>query len=111
MQLVNVANQQQQALLRDVASGSATDFSPLPDSRALLQPISNNIWASDSRQFLFLTRDRLSWQGKKLDSGKGLYSVSIDDKGQILASPAVVDTSNDTQAGWTFEDPNTSFLF
>jgi len=111
LQLVNVANQQQQALLRDVASGSATDFSPLPDSRALLQPISNNIWASDSRQFLFLTRDRLSWQGKKLDSGKGLYSVSIDDKGQILASPAVVDTSNDTQAGWTFEDPNTSFLF
>jgi hypothetical protein len=111
LQLVNVANQRQQELLRDGASGSGTAYSPLPDSRALLQPISNSIWASDSRQFLFSTRNRLLWQEKNLDSGNGIYTVSIDDKGQVQASPAVVDTGNDSQPGWTYEDPNTSFLF
>src|SRR5205807_740197 len=69
LQLVSVANQRQQELLHDVASGSDTASSPLPDSRALLQPISNSIWSSDSRQFLFLSRNRLVWQGKNLDSG------------------------------------------
>jgi hypothetical protein len=111
LQLVNVANQRQQELLRDVASGSGTAFSPLPDSRALLQPISNSIWASDSRHFLFLTRNRLSWQGKNLDSGKGLYTVSIDSNGNVQRSPAIVDNGNDSQASWTYEDPNSSFLF
>lgn len=110
LQLVNVANQRQQELLRDVASGSGTAYSPLPDSRALLQPISNSIWASDSHQFLFLTRNRLSWQGKNLDSGKGLYTISIDSNGHILGLPAMIDNGNDSQASWTYEDPNTSFL-
>jgi len=111
LQLVNIANQQQHELLRDVASESGTAFSPLPDSRALLQPISNSIWASDSRQFLFLTRNRLLWQGKNLDSGKGLYTISIDSNGNVQGSPAIVDNGNDSQASWTYEDPNTSFLF
>ena len=111
LQLVDVANQRQQQLLNDLTSGSDTASSTMPDARALLQPISNSIWAPDSRYFLFLTRDRLSWQGKNLDSGKGLYTVSIDDKGQVQGSPSVVDTGNDSQAGWTYEDPNTSFLF
>jgi hypothetical protein len=111
LQLVSVANQQQQQLLTDVASGSDTAFSPLPDSSALLQPISNSIWASDSQQFLFLTRNRLLWQGKKLDSGEGLYTASLDRNGRVQGSPAVVDTGNDSQASWTYEDPNTSFLF
>ena len=111
LQLVSVANRRQQQLLTDVASASDTTFSPLPDSRALLQPISNSIWASDSRQFLFSSRNRLSWQGKDLHSGKGLYTVSIDGNGQVQGSPAIVDSGNDSQAGWTYEDPNTSFLF
>ena len=111
LQLVSVANRRQQQLLTDVASASDTAFSPLPDSRALLQPISNSIWASDSRQFLFSSRNRLSWQGKDLHSGKGLYTVSIDGNGQVQGSPAIVDSGNDSQAGWTYEDPNTSFLF
>ncbi len=111
LQLVSVANRRQQQLLNDVASGSNATFSPLPDSRALLQPISNSIWASDSRQFLFSSRNRLSWQGKDLHSGKGLYTVSIDGNGQVQGSPAIVDSGNDSQAGWTYEDPNTSFLF
>ncbi|HEY6284618.1 MAG TPA: hypothetical protein VIX20_03050, partial [Ktedonobacteraceae bacterium] len=111
LQLVSIANQRQQLLLTDVASGSNTAFSPLPDSRALLQPISNSIWASDSRQFLFLSRNRLSWQGKHLDSGKGLYTVSIDGNGRVQGTPAVVDSGNDSQASWTYEDPDTSFIF
>ena len=111
LQLVSVANRRQQQLLTDVASASDTAFSPLPDSRALLQPISNSIWASDSRQFLFSSRNRLSWQGKDLHSGKGLYTVSIDGNGRVQGSPAVVDSGNDSQASWTYEDPNTSFLF
>jgi len=111
LQLVNVADQQQQELLRDVASGLDTALSPLPDSQALLQPISNSIWASDSRQFLFLTRNRLYWQGKNLDSGKGLYTVSIASNGRVQGSPAIVDNGNDSQASWTYENPDTSFLF
>jgi hypothetical protein len=111
LQLVNVANQRQQQLLNDLRTGSDSAFATLPDVRALLQPISNSIWAPDSRQFLFLTRDRLSWQGKRLGSGNGLYTVSIDDQGHVQGSPTVVDTGNDSQAGWTYEDPNTSFLF
>jgi len=111
LQLVSVANRRQQQLLTDAASGSDTAFSPLPDSRALLQPISNSIWASDSRQFLFLSRNRLLWQGKNLGSDKGLYTVSIDDNGRVQGSPAVIDSGNDSQASWTYEDPNTSFLF
>ena len=104
-------NQRQQQLLSDVTSGSNTAHSPLPDSHTLLQPISNSIWASDSRQFLFLTRNRLVWQGKNLDSGKGLYTVSIDDNGRVQGSPVVVDSGNDFQASWTYEDPDTSFIF
>jgi hypothetical protein len=109
LQLVNVVNQQQQLLA--AAPGSETTFSPLPDSRALLQPISNSLWASDGRQFLFLARNRLLWQGKNLDSGNGLYTVSIGEDGQVQGSPVIVDNSNDSQAGWSYEDPNTSFLF
>jgi hypothetical protein len=111
LQLVNVENRRQLLLLSDEASGSATASSPIPDSRALLQPISNSIWASDSLQFLFLTRNRLLWQGKTLNSGKGLYSVSIDSNGSIQGLPVVIDNGNDSQASWTYEDPNTSYLF
>jgi hypothetical protein len=111
LQLVNVSYQRQQHLLTDSTTGTGTASSTMPDARALLQPISNSIWAPDSRQFLFFTRDRLSWQGRNLDSGNGLYKVSIDEKGQVQGSPVVVDTGNDSQAGWTYEDLNTSFLF
>ncbi|HEX9131615.1 MAG TPA: hypothetical protein VF844_04935 [Ktedonobacteraceae bacterium] len=111
LQLVSVAGQRQLLLLNDSSAGPGTIPSTIPDARALLQPISNNIWASDSRHFLFLTRDRLSWQGKRLSSGKGLYTASIDDQGNVQGSPLAVDTGNDSQAGWTYEDPNTSFLF
>lgn len=110
LQLVDIARQQQQLLLRDTAAPGAAS-SMVPGARALLQPISNSVWASDSRHFLFLTRGRLLWQGKSLSSGNGLYTVSIDNHGQVQGPPVVVDSGNDVQAGWTYEDPNTSFLF
>src|SRR5207245_1469368 len=73
--LVHIVDAQQQVLLSDpttpVESGDAS--SALPGVNALLQPVLNSPWAADSRHFLFLTRDRLMWQGKHLSSGKGLY--------------------------------------
>lgn len=113
LQLVHVVGQQQQLLLHDTATITAPGTTPagMPGAHALLQPLSNSVWASDSRHFLFLTRGRLLWQAKSLSSGNGLYTVSIDDHGQVQAPPAVVDTGNDAQAGWTYENPDTSFLF
>jgi len=46
-----------------------------------------------------------------LGSGKGLYTVSIDSNGQPQGKPTIVDSGNDMQAGWTYEDPDTSFLY
>ena len=111
--LLNVATHQQQLLLSDGTSPAATISTPAsgPTINALVQPVANSLWSADSRQFLFLTRGRFLWQGKEVSSGKGLYTVSINDNGQPQGSPAVVDTGNDTQAGWTYEDPNTSFVF
>ena len=109
LRLVRVADQQQQMLLSD---GATTDESmTIAGVNALLQPVPNNLWASDSRHFLFLTHNRLLWQGHTLASGKGLYTVTIDAHGQTQGTPVVVDTGNDTQAGWTNQDENTSFLY
>lgn len=109
--LLHIAAQQQQILLNDgntSANTQATPVSALTVSM-LVQPVENSVWASDSRQFLFLTRGRLLWQGKPL--GKGLYTVSINDNGQPQYASSIVDSGNDTQAGWTYENPNTSFVF
>jgi hypothetical protein len=113
LSLVNLATQQQQLLLSDGTSSNDTGTSSAFQLtvNALVQPVSNSVWSADSRQFLFLTRGRLYWQGKGLLAGKGLYTVSINDNGQPQGSPTVVDTGNDTQAGWTYEDANTSFVY
>ena len=111
--LIHIANKQQQMLLSDshIPSASAANATILPDVNALLQPMLNSPWAADSRHFLFLTRGRFLWQGKSLSSGKGLYIVPIDNAGRSQSPPTVVDPGDDTQAGWTYEDPNSSFLF
>jgi len=113
LRLISIARQQQLQLLNDAEAtvGTGTVSTAITDAHALLQPISNSTWASDSRHFLFLTRGRLLWQGKSLSPGGGLYTVSIDEHGQVQGSPTVVDTGNDSLAAWTYEDPNTSFLF
>ncbi len=111
LSLVSLATQQQQVLLSDTSTGNRPARSPsIIGVNALLHPIGNSIWASDSRHFLFLTRNRSFWQGKQLAARQGLYSVSIDARGQV-GQPALVDTGNDTQAGWSYENANTSFLF
>ena len=111
LQLINVTNQHHQELLSAPPSGAYTPQSPLPDSHTLLQPISNSIWSTDSQQFLFLTRSRLMWQGKILDTGNGLYTVTIDGNGRVQGQPLIVDSGHDAQASWTYEDPDTSFIF
>jgi hypothetical protein len=110
MLMVQPARQQQIVLLQDNHTSSTT-AALSPGISTLVQPAENNIWASDSRHFLFLTHNRLQWQSKALSSGQGLYTVTIDDQGQILGSPVLVDKGNDTQAGWTYQDANTSFLY
>lgn len=110
LMLVHRASKQQQVLLSDTAS-STSGPTIMPAANALLQPVANSLWAADSRHFLFLTKGRLLWQEKSLGSGRGLYTVAIDRNGKVQGMPAVVDTGNDMQAGWTYEDANTSFLF
>ncbi len=111
--LVSAATRQQISLLKE--SQLQKDLQPIqnntPSTSALLQPIANSPWAADSRHFLFLTHNRLLWQGKPLHSGKGLYTIGIDTDGHPAGDPTVVDTGDDTQAGWTYQDPNTSFLY
>jgi hypothetical protein len=107
--LITIASQTQQNLLSDTMPGTAA--MALPDANALVQPVSNSLWAADSQHFLILTRGRLFWQGQKLTSGDGIYTVALDTSGKIHGLPSVVDTGHDSQLGWSYEDPNTSFLF
>ncbi len=110
LMLVNRASKGQQVLLSDT-DRSTPEETVMPDASTLLQPMANSLWASDSRHFLFLTKGRLLWQGKSLSSGHGLYTITIDNTGKVQGGPTIVDTGNDIQAGWTYEDANTSFLF
>lgn len=105
--LVQIAERQQNVLLS--SSGSDKTFPLVPTITSLLQPAANSPWAADSRHFLFFTHARLSWQGKQLSAGKGLYTVALDGNGQGV--PSSVDKGNDTQAGWSYQDANTSFLY
>jgi len=110
--LVQIASKQQHVLLSDSTAPARSTTQPGESNvNVLLQPVSNSPWAVDSRHLLFLTRGRLTWQGQQLGSGKGLYTVSIDNSGQPQGTPTIVDSGDDTQAGWTYEDPDTSFLY
>ena len=111
LQLINVTKQQHQELLSDLTSRANAPQSSPPDSHTLVQPISNSIWSADNQQFLFVTRNRLVWQGKILDTGNGLYTVTIDGNGRVQGLPSIVDSGNDVQASWIYQDPNTSFVF
>jgi hypothetical protein len=106
--LVSIADQSHQTLLSDALPIAST--SALPGVNALVQPVPNNLWAADSQHFLILTRGRLFWQGKQLASN-GIYVVPLNASGKIDGQPALVDAGHDTQPGWSYEDPDTSFLF
>src|SRR5260370_25331814 len=110
--LVQIASKQQHVLLSDSTAPAGSTTQPSESNvNVLLQPVSNSPWAADSRHLLFLTRGRFLWQGQRLGSGKGLYTVSIDNSGQPQGTPTIVDSGDDMQAGWTYEDPDTSFLY
>lgn len=109
LQLVSMATKKSQVLLTDGTSQpSRTSNSPVLTTHSLVQPVPNNIWASDSLHFLFLTRERLHWGQNILTPG--LYEVTISSSGKTN-TPTLVDTGNDTQAGWSYQDMNTSFLY
>ncbi len=109
--LFNVATHQQKILVSNSATPqSQTTPQPLASTQALLQPVENNIWAADSRHFLFMTQGRQFWLGRTL--APGLYTVTINSAGQPQGEPVLVDNnSHDIQPGWTYQDPNTSFLY
>ncbi len=110
--LVTIRQQQQQVLLRDGNEPTKANApAVLPPTNALLQPVANSLWASDSRHFVFQTHQRLVWQDKPITGWKGLYTIALDNNGHLQGSPALVDNGNDSQVGWTYQDPNTSFLF
>jgi hypothetical protein len=116
LQLISIQDKRVQLLLNDTLqknaqTGDICGGQACPDPPDMLQPVPNSIWSPDGRHFLFLTGQRLFWQGQKLSSGQGLYTISIDDRGHPQGTPRIVDTGNDTQAGWAYQDANTSFLF
>jgi hypothetical protein len=114
LSLIDMTTKQQLSLLSSNAqqeNSSSNQNDMLPTTNALLQPAANSLWAADSRHFLFLTHDRLLWQEKPLHAGKGLYTVTIDKDGHPQGDPVLADAGNDTQAGWSYQDPNTSFLY
>jgi hypothetical protein len=109
--LVHIASQQVQVLLSDGNAPVMTDGA-LPGSTAFLQPVANSLWNVDGRRFVLATRGRTLWQGQQLSSGNGLYVVTLNGQDEPQGLPTLVDQhKQDTQPGWSYEDPNTSFLF
>jgi hypothetical protein len=110
LRLINVSTGRQQVILKDTVTQQAEIPAPVAGVDSLLQPVSNNLWAADSRHFIFLTRNRLLWQGKPLQH-HGIYAATIDAQGQIQGQPTLIDAGHDTEAGWSYEDANTSFVY
>ncbi len=109
--LVSMKNQQAQVLLSN-GNAPVTTNSPLPSGTAFLQPVANSLWNVDSQRVVLLTRGRTQWQEQQLSSSNGLYMVSLNGQDAPQGMPALVDSNrHDTQPGWSYEDPNTSFLF
>jgi hypothetical protein len=109
--LVHVASQQIEVLLSD---GTSPDMNaPMTDSStAFLQPVSNSLWNIDNQRFVLATRGRTLWQGHRLSNGAGLYMVSLNSSDEPQGVPSLVDQNgHDSQPGWSYENPNTSFLF
>ncbi|HEY0755844.1 MAG TPA: hypothetical protein VGD98_17930 [Ktedonobacteraceae bacterium] len=109
--LVHVATQQIQILLSDNNAAIMLD-GPLPGSLAAVQPVANSLWNADGRRFVLVTRGRTQWQGQPLATGNGLYAVTLNNQDEPQEMPFLVDhNGHDTQPGWSYADPNTSFLF
>ncbi|HEX7737764.1 MAG TPA: hypothetical protein VF458_23145 [Ktedonobacteraceae bacterium] len=109
--LVHITTWQVRTLLSDGSAPAMTD-GPLPGSLAAVQPIANSPWNADSQRFVLVTRGRTQWQGQTLSTGNGLYLVTLNSQGTPQSSPTLLDNNTqDTQPGWCYANPNTSFLF
>ncbi|HEY3993468.1 MAG TPA: hypothetical protein VGM01_11375, partial [Ktedonobacteraceae bacterium] len=109
--LVHIETQQIQVLLSDGNAPVMTD-GPLAGSFVPLQPVENSPWNVDSRRFVLITRGRTQWQGQTLSSSNGLYLISLNKQDEPAGTPVLVDhNGHDTQPGWSYANPNTSFLF
>jgi hypothetical protein len=109
--LVQVEAQQTQVLLSDGSAPMMID-EPLAGSTAIVQPVENSLWNADSRRFVLVTRGRVQWQKQRLHSGDGLYMVTLNSQDAPQGVPLLVDNNgHDTQPGWSYTNPNTSFLF
>lgn len=111
LQILNIQQNQSRLLLRDDQPLTTAPHQPinLASTTTLLQPLSNSPWSADSQQLVFLTRGRLNWPGQHLKPG--LYTASLTEQGTPQGSPQLVDEANDSQPGWTYQQPETSFLF
>ncbi len=109
--LVNMSSQRVQVLLSDGHAPRVMD-GPLPSSTTFMQPVANSLWNVDGQRFVLVTRGRTQWQGHQLSTGNGLYVVHLNEQNAPQGLPALVDQNeHDTQPGWSYEDPNASFLF
>lgn len=110
--LVSMASRTEMPLLTQQPLKTPDAPVTVSTTNALLQPTPNSIWSADSRHFIFLAQERLSWQQHALAHGQGLYTVAIDQNGHVQAPPDSIATDGKiTQIGWTYEDPNTAFLY
>ena len=109
--LVNAASQQARVVLSDGQAPRMIN-GPLPNSIAFLHPVANSPWNIDGQRFVLVTRGRTQWQGQQLSTGDGLYVVQLNGQDAPQGPPTLVDKDgHDTQPGWSYADPNTSFLF
>jgi hypothetical protein len=109
--LVRPADQQVQVLLSDGQAPVMADAA-LPNPAAFLQPIANSLWNVDGQRFVFTTRGRTRWMGQALTPGDGLYTIALNAQGLPQGSPFALDQNRqDSQPGWSYVQPETSFLF
>jgi hypothetical protein len=88
--LVRIASQQTQVLFSDGITLAATG-GPLPGSTAFLRPVENSLWNVDGQRFVMLTRGRIQWLGQQLNSGNGLYVVTLNEQDEPQTAPALVE--------------------
>jgi hypothetical protein len=109
--LVRVATHQLEVILSDGQAPVMTDGA-LAGSLAAVQPVENNLWNIDGQRFVVVTRGRTLWLGQRLRSGDGLYVITLNSQDEPQRAPFQVDANTrDRQPGWSYADPNTSFLF
>lgn len=81
-----------------------------PTPTTLWRPGASSPWSGDSQQFAFVAPRNATWQGRPLPTptqgATGLYVVAASGAG----APTLIDSHADTQPGWSYPDPATTFL-